>query len=58
MQVNPLIEKKLTAEQLQKYVVEKESELEQDYNERVNGIVNETGTGKIIAGYKNLRKFF
>lgn len=58
MLVNPLIEKKLTEEQLRQYVLEKDSELEQDYNERVDGIQNAVGDGKKIAGYNNLRKFF
>lgn len=55
---NPLLNKNLTEDQLRNYVISKDSELEQDYNERVNGIDNLIGTGKKIAGYTNLRKFF
>jgi len=57
-QTNPLVEKNLTEEQLRDYVISKDTELEQDYNERVNGISNVIGTGKKIAGYTNLRNFF
>ena len=56
--INPLTQKDLTEEQLRNYVIEKDSELETDYSNRVSGISNEIGTGKKIAGYDNLRKFF
>lgn len=58
METNPLVEKNLTEVQLQNYVISKETELEQDYNERVGGVGNLVGTGKKIAGYTNLRNFF
>jgi len=58
MPTNPLLEKNLKEEQLQNYVISKDTELEQDYNERVSGVSNVIGTGKKIAGYTNLRNFF
>jgi len=58
METNPLVQKQLKEIQLRDYIISKNTELEQDYNERVNGITNSVGTGKKIAGYKNLRDFF
>ncbi len=58
MSTNPLLEKKLTEEQLQNYVISKDTELEQDYSERIGGVSNITGKGKKIAGYTDLRNFF
>ena len=58
MATNPLTEKNLTEENLREYIISKDSELEADYSERVGGVTNVTGTGKKIAGYTNLRKFF
>ena len=58
MATNPLVEKNLTEEQLQNYVIGKDTELEQDYSERIGGVANVIGTGKKIAGYTNLRNFF
>ncbi len=56
--INPLVQKDLTEEQLRSYVIYKDSELEKDYSERIGGINNTVGTGKKIAGYENLRNFF
>jgi hypothetical protein len=56
--INPLINKSLTEEQLKNYVVQKDSDLLTDYTSRVNGVLNQTGVGYKIAGYDNLRKFF
>lgn len=56
--INPLENKNLDGETLAKYVIEKESTLSQDYNERVFGIRNSIGNGYKFAGYENLRKFF
>jgi len=58
MNVNPLINKKLTEEQLREYVIDKDTELGTDYNDRVNGVKNKIGTGFKIAGYDNLRAFY
>ena len=58
MSTNPLVEKNLNEEQLKNYIISKDSEVEQDYSERVSGVDNVIGTGKKIAGYTNLRKFF
>ena len=55
---NPLIEKTLTAEELKEYIIQKDTELEQDYQERTSGITNTIGNGYKMAGYINLRKFF
>lgn len=56
--INPLISKNLTEDQLRNYVILKDTELETDYSDRVSGIDNSVGSGKKIAGYDNLRKFF
>lgn len=56
--VNPLVNKNLTEDQLRAFVIEKDRELDQDWNDRVSGINNSTGTGKKIAGYLNLRNFY
>ena len=48
--INPLTNKPLTENQLRNYVIEKDSELETDYSSRVNGIDNQIGKGKKIAG--------
>ena len=58
MPTNPLVEKNLTEEQLRNYIISKETEVEGDYSERIGGVDNIIGTGKKIAGYTNLRKFF
>ena len=58
MPTNPLVEKNLTEEELKNYIISKDSELEGDYSERIGGVDNAIGTGKKIAGYTNLRKFF
>ena len=58
MEVNPLVQKNLTEEQLKDYIISKDSELDTDYNSRVNGVANAIGTGKKIAGYDSLRNFF
>ena len=47
----------VTAEQVRGYVQEKQTELDQDYYDRVNGIKNRMG-GLKSAGYINLRLFF
>lgn len=57
-ETNPLIDKNLTEQKLRDYIINKEMELEQDYNERVSGVDNLVGTGKSIAGYNILRRFF
>jgi len=57
MEVNPLVQKELTEEQLKNYIISKDSELDTDYSERVGGVDNSVG-GKKIAGYDNLRNFF
>ncbi len=58
MPTNPLLDKNLKEEQLKNYIISKDTELGQDYNERISGVVNAVGTGKKIAGYVNLRNFF
>jgi len=57
METNPLLQKAIAEAKLRSYIIEKDSELEQDYGERVNGVNNMVG-GKKIAGYTNLRNFF
>ncbi len=56
--INPLINKELTEDQLRNYVIQKDTELETDYSDRVSGVMNSVGNGYKIAGYDNLRKFF
>ena len=51
-------EENLTEEQLRNAIIQKDTELGSDYNERVGGVTNQVGVGKKIAGYKNLRNFF
>ncbi len=58
MSINPLIKQDLNEEELKQFVIQKQSDLETDYGERVNGVTNKIGTGKKIAGYTNLRDFF
>ena len=55
---NPLVQKNLDENQLNQFVIEQTTYLETDYWDRVNGVNNSVGTGKKIAGYDNLRKFF
>lgn len=58
MNPNPFINKdSITAEDLNAYRLEKKMELEQDYQDRVNGIKNRAG-GLKMAGYDNLRLFY
>ena len=57
-EVNPLIQTDLTEEQLRNYVISRDSELDQDYSERVSGVDDQLGAGKKIAGYDILRQFF
>lgn len=57
-EINPLVDKGLTEEQLKNYVIARDSELDQDYIERVTGIDYLNGKGKKIAGYDILRRFF
>ena len=58
VEVNPLVQTDLIEEQLKNYIIERDSELHQDYQERVSGVDDEIGGGKKIAGYDILRKFF
>ena len=58
MSINPLINKELTEEELKDFIIQKDTDLDTDYYERVNGVDNAVGTGKKIAGYTNLRNFF
>jgi len=55
---NPLIQNNLEEQNLKNYIIQRDSDLQTDYNNRVNGVTNTIGTGKKIAGYANLRKFF
>ena len=55
---NPLVQKDLNENQLNQFVIEQTTYLETDYWDRVNGVDNSVGTGKKIAGYDTLRKFF
>jgi hypothetical protein len=57
-EVNPLINKKLEEKELRDYIVNKNAELDRDYNDRISGVNSSVGDGKKIAGYDNLRKFF
>ncbi|MCD5384846.1 MAG: phage portal protein [Candidatus Pacebacteria bacterium] len=57
-EINPLIEDDITEETLRNYVIGRDSELNQDYAERVSGVSNALGKGKKIAGYNDLRRFF
>lgn len=58
MEYNPLVQKDLTESQLNEFLIQKNSDLEYDYWDRVNGVRNSIGAGYKIAGYDNLRKFF
>jgi len=58
MNINPLVNKELTEKELRQYVIDKDVELDKDYNDRVSGVVNSVGTGYSIAGYSNLRNFY
>lgn len=58
-EINPLIQtQELTEEQVRDYIINRDSELDQDYTERTGGVDNALGTGKKIAGYDSLRNFF
>ena len=57
-QVNPLKNTSLSEEELKNYIINKDLEIESDYSERINGVDYETGKGKKIVGYTDLRKFF
>ena len=58
MNINPYVDKSsVTPEFLRAYIQEKEMELEQDYNDRLGGVVSRIGGFK-MAGYDNLRLFF
>ena len=57
-EINPLVEEELQEEDLKSYIIAKDSELDQDYLERVSGVNNTIGIGMKIAGYDWLRRFF
>lgn len=59
MLINPLVQKDLTEEEVKSFIIQKDTDLDTDYSERVNGISYAIGgEGKKIAGYTNLRNFF
>jgi len=45
-------------EEWKSYVIEKLSETESEYGNRLYGIKNSIASGYVMAGYENLRKFF
>lgn len=57
-EANPLVEKELKEKALRDYIILRDSELDQDYLQRVSGVSNTIGIGMKIAGYDWLRKFF
>ncbi len=58
IKVNPRVNKNLTEEELREFVIQTDRDLDTDYYDKVNGVLNSLGSGYKLAGYTNLRKFF